>query len=208
MEILNHDNELNKLSEDVKNKDIRAIVIGASIGGPQVLQSIITALPHDIGIPIFIVQHMASEMTEKFAKRLDSLSKLKIKHALHGDIIKNNIIYIAKGGSHMEISPLKKIVLSDGEKVCGVRPSVDILFESASKVYKESLVSIILTGMGRDGAVGTINVKKRNGYCISQSEKSCISSGMIKSSNQTGDIDLILPLESIAKAIIIIAKSG
>lgn len=207
MQIIDYDDRLNKLDEEMRNRKVEAIVIGTSIGGPKALQEIISSLPQNIGIPIFIVQHMANEMTGNFAKRLNSLSKIRVKEARHGDIIEKDIVYIAKGGQHMEISSLKRIVLSNGELVCGVKPAVDVLFESAAKVYKAGLVSIILTGMGKDGAKGTKNIKKQRGYCITQSVETCLSPGMVRESNKTGDVDLILPLNKIASAIMIIAKS-
>lgn len=183
-------------------KRIQAIVIGASTGGPKSLHTIIKSLPQKLGVPIIIVQHMPVGFTKAFAKRLNNNSNIEVVEAIDGDNIERDKIYIAPGGFHLEISKDKKICLNTDKTIWGVRPAVDKLFISASKVYGSSLMSIILTGMGKDGANGTVEVKKMGGYTISEDESTCIIYGMPKMAYATGMVDIALPLKDIPLHIV------
>ena len=196
------EDKVNKLLNDLKGRVIRAIVIGTSTGGPKALDEIITKLPRDIGVPIFVVQHMAEDMIKTFVTRLNKKSDITVKEAEHGERIRKNIVYIAKGNYHMEVSNLDKIILNKDETVHGVRPAVDNLFKSCAKVYRDSLLSIVLTGMGKDGAAGTLEVKNKGGYCIVQSEESCLIYGMPKAAFNTGAVDLSLDIDIMADVIV------
>ena len=117
------------------NKKIDAVVIGASTGGPKALQVVLPNIESNIGVPVFVVQHMPKGFTKTFADRLDKLCKLKVVEAQDGMNIENNTIYIAQGGFHMIIGDDKRIKLNSEPPIWGVRPAVDKLFESAVKVY-------------------------------------------------------------------------
>jgi len=185
---------------------VEAVVIGASTGGPKALYTVITSLPETIGVPVFVVQHMPVGFTKAFADRLNSNSKIKVKEASDGDIIEKNTVYIAPGGYHMEVSNEKKIRLTTEPAIWGVRPAVDKLFFSATKVYGGKLVSAILTGMGRDGADGTVDVKKCGGFTISEDKTTCTIYGMPKAAFETGKVDLVLPIDTITSEIVKIVK--
>lgn len=190
-----------------KNKGkIQAVAIGASTGGPKALNEIITKLPEDLGVPIFIVQHMPVGFTKTFSERLDKHSALRVCEGFEGQIIGRNVVYIAPGGYHMEINKSKKITLTKESPLWGVRPAVDKLFITASEVYGDGLLTVVLTGMGRDGAEGTAFSKKNNGYCISQDEKSSLIYGMPRVAYETGCIDEVVPLEKMAEVISKIVK--
>lgn len=190
-----------------KNKGkIQAVAIGASTGGPRALNEIITKLPEDLGVPIFIVQHMPIGFTKTFSERLDKHSTLRVCEGFEGQIIGRNVVYIAPGGYHMEINKNKKIILTKEPPLWGVRPAVDKLFITASEVYGDGLLTVVLTGMGRDGAEGTAFSKKNNGYCISQDEKSSLIYGMPRAAYETGCIDEVVPLEKMAEVISKIVK--
>lgn len=189
-------------SSTFSKRKLEAVVIGASTGGPRALYSVITALPPNIGVPIFVVQHMPAGFTKAFADRLNSNSDLNVCEATHGQDIKKNNIYIAPGGYHMQIDKSKKIELNKDPAIWGVRPAVDKLFISASKVYGSSLLSVVLTGMGRDGANGTIEVKKNGGITISEHESTCTIYGMPKAAYETGMVDEVLPLNEIPLEIV------
>jgi len=182
-------------------RNIEAVVIGASTGGPKALYQVITALPDNIGVPVLVVQHMPVGFTKAFAERLNSNSKLKVVEASDGDLIENNIVYIAPGGYHMEIGSGKRIQLNTEPTIWGVRPAVDKLFISATKVYGARLLSIVLTGMGRDGAKGTTAIKDSGGVTIAEHESTCIIYGMPKAAFETGKVDEIVPLPNIADEI-------
>ncbi|RBP46789.1 CheB methylesterase domain-containing protein [Garciella nitratireducens] len=178
-----------------------AIAIGASTGGPKTLTKIIANLPENTQAPpIFIVQHMPKGFTTAFAQRLDDICSLKVVEAKNGEVIKKGHIYIAPGDFHMTIQKqeiVQEIVLDQREKHLGVRPSVDYLFSSAAKIYKEKLLSIILTGMGKDGTEGMKDTKKYGGVNIAQDQKSAIIFGMPGSAIESGVVDKVLSLEDI-----------
>ncbi|MGG7176610.1 protein-glutamate methylesterase/protein-glutamine glutaminase [Clostridium paraputrificum] len=188
------------------NFGVEAILVGASTGGPKALQKVLTKLDGDIGVPVLVVQHMPKGFTKAFAERLDNICKLKVVEAEEGMNIVRNTIYIAPGGFHMTIGENKRIKLDQDPTIWGVRPAVDKLFKSAVKVYGGKLISVILTGMGRDGANGTEDVKDSGGITISQSESTCIIYGMPKAAYETGKVDMVLPLEEIGGKITSLAK--
>lgn len=184
--------------ENVLGRNIEAVVIGASTGGPKALYQVITALPSDIGVPILVVQHMPVGFTKAFADRMNLNSKLKVTEARDGELIEKNVVYIAPGGYHMEVGSGKRIQLNTDPTIWGVRPAVDKLFISATKVYGAHLLSVILTGMGRDGAKGTAAIKDNGGITIVEHESTCIIYGMPKAAFETGKVDEIVPLPNIA----------
>ncbi|MEY8763071.1 MULTISPECIES: protein-glutamate methylesterase/protein-glutamine glutaminase [Clostridium] len=189
-------------------KNIDAVVIGASTGGPKALYSVITKFPEDMGVPVFVVQHMPSGFTKAFAERLDSNSDIKVMEAQDSMNAVKNTVYIAPGGFHMEVWRDKKIHLNKEPAIWGVRPSVDKLFLSASRVYGGNIISAVLTGMGRDGANGTVEIKKGGGITISEAESTCTIYGMPKAAYATGKVDLVLPVDKIASEILKIIKLG
>ena len=187
----------------IKNNDlqIKAIAIGASTGGPKALVSLIKELPGDLGVPIFIVQHMPAGFTTSLASRMDMESKLKVVEASDEMVIEKNVVYLAPGDYHMTVGN-KKIRLDKREKINGVRPSVDYLFESAAEIYTNNLLGVILTGMGKDGSLGMKRIKEFNGYNIAQDKESCTIFGMPQSAIKLGVVDEILNLNEISQRII------
>ncbi len=189
-----------------KNKKIDAVVIGASTGGPKALQEVLTKLPSDLGVPVFVVQHMPEGFTKVFSERLDKACNMKVLEAAEGMKISKDTIYIAKGGKHMTVGSNNVIHLNEEPPIWGVRPAVDKLFNSAIKVYGGNLISAILTGMGRDGADGTSNIKDSGGVTISEDKSTCTIYGMPKAAFETGKVDLVVPLNEIASKVIKIVK--
>lgn len=176
---------------------IKAVVIGASTGGPKALVSLIARLPEKIKTPIFIVQHMPKGFTASLANRMNNESKIKVVEAEHGMRIENNTVYLAPGDFHM-ILEKNRIMINSHEKVHGVRPAVDYLFSTAAPLYKENLLGIILTGMGKDGTAGMSTIKEFGGYNIAQSEETCVVYGMPGSAVSKGVVDEVLDLEDIS----------
>lgn len=189
---------------------INAIVIGSSTGGPRALYAVITKLPEDLGVPVFIVQHMPEGgFTKAFADRLNSNSRMKVQEASHLQPIEKNNVYVAPGGYHMEIKADNRIHLNREPSVWGVRPAADKLFSSAAEVFGPGLLSIVLTGMGRDGARGTEEVKKAGGTTISEDEATCVIYGMPKAAYETGMVDVVSPLDKISEEIIkLVCRDG
>ncbi|OFI06520.1 chemotaxis response regulator protein-glutamate methylesterase [Clostridium acetireducens DSM 10703] len=183
-------------------KTIEAVVIGASTGGPKALYKVITSLPKKFNVPVFVVQHMPAGFTKAFAERLDANSPIKVVEAKSGDLIVKDVVYIAPGGYHMEVGKDKRIHLNEDPPVWGVRPAVDKLFISASEVYGSNLLSVVLTGMGKDGADGTVKVKQAGGITLSEDESTCTIYGMPKAAFETGKVDRVFPINEIAEEII------
>lgn len=181
-------------------KNIKAVVIGASTGGPKALVSLISKLPKNLNIPIFIVQHMPKGFTTSFAARLDNESPVKVVEAMDGMAIESGTVYLAPGDYHMTLER-GKIKLNVGDKLHGVRPAVDYLFNSAANIYGDELLGIILTGMGRDGAEGMNTIKNNGGYNIAQNEETCVVYGMPSSAVARGVVHEILSLDDISTNI-------
>lgn len=189
-----------------RRSDIKAVVIGASTGGPRALQKVLTKLPKDLGVPVFVVQHMPVGFTKAFAERLNSLCEMRVVEAEDRMAISSNIIYIAKGGKHMKISQSKEVKLTDEDAIWGVKPAVDKLFYSAAEVYGGKLLSVILTGMGRDGALGTTEIKKAGGSTIAEDASTCVIYGMPKAAYETGKVDEVVALDKIPERIVEIVR--
>ena len=182
--------------------NIKAVAIGASTGGPKALYIVITNFPEHLGVPVFVVQHMPAGFTKAFAERLDNNSKIKVLEASDNEIINKDTVYIAPGGYHMTVQNDGRIHLNTEPPLWGVRPSVDKLFFSASNVYGDSLVSAVLTGMGKDGSNGTAEIKKNGGITIAEDESTCTIYGMPKAAYETGFVDQMLPINKIANTIV------
>lgn len=205
-----NDNQNESLSKNKniipKNKRIDAVVIGASTGGPKALQKVLTNLPENLGVPVFVVQHMPEGFTKVFSERLNKVCQMNVVEAEDGMKIRNDTIYIAKGGSHMTVGHNNTIYFNEEPPIWGVRPAVDKLFDSAIKVFGSNILSVVLTGMGRDGANGTKNIKDNGGVTISEDKSTCTIYGMPKAAFETGKVDLVLPLDQVCDNIIKIVK--
>jgi len=172
------------------------IVIGASVGGPRTITTILKEIPPSIRAPILVVQHLSAHFTEAFAENLNSECNLKIKVAKDGDLLQNGIGYIAPGDMHMEISVKNSkpsLKLYKGKPVNFCMPSIDVLFFSAAKIYRSRTMGILLTGMGSDGVNGLGAIQNVGGKTIAESEETCILYAMPKFAAEKGLADFILP---------------
>ncbi len=183
------------------NAATRVVVLGSSTGGPNTLQSIISALPEDLKSAILVVQHMPKEFTRSLAFRLDETCKLPVKEVEDGDIIKEGEVLVARGGYHMIVESNKRIKLLDGPKRFGVKPAVNMTMISASEVFGSNAIGILLTGMGHDGAFGMKTIKKRGGNTIAQDSSSSVIYGMPKAAVDLGAVDKLLPTKKIPQTI-------
>lgn len=156
------------------------IAIGASTGGTESTLEVLRTLPEQMP-PIVIVQHMPPGFTKLYAERLNKICSIKIKEAEDGETIKPGHAYIAPGGTQMRLLNLAgmyKLKCQGSELVSGHCPSVDALFKSVAEVSKLKNIGIILTGMGKDGAVGLLEMKKKGAYTFGESPESCVVYGM------------------------------
>jgi two-component system chemotaxis response regulator CheB len=181
------------------------IVIGSSTGGTEALRELLTALPPKMP-PILVAQHMPEMFTHSFAVRLDGLSKLQVREAQDGERLQEGHVYIAPGHSHLMIKAAHTIgfatALSGGDPVNRHRPSVDVLFRSAANVAGKNCIGVILTGMGRDGANGMLEMRHAGAYNIAQDEASCVVFGMPKEAIANGSTHEVLPLKAIANRLV------
>ena len=184
---------------------IKAVVVGSSTGGPPVLEEIFSKLSNSLSIPIIVAQHMPEQFTKSLAERLNQHCACSADLASHGAILSSPGIHIAQGGSHIKPTRIAggKIVARLVDSVPGAiyRPSVDLLFETASEIFGESLLAIQLTGMGADGAKGAEAIKKAGGQIIAQSAASCVVYGMPKAVIDQGHADQILNPKEIRDLI-------
>jgi two-component system chemotaxis response regulator CheB len=187
-------------------KKINAVVVAASTGGPMALCQLCSTLPQTFPVPIMVVQHNTSGFDQGFVQWLNDYSRLEIHLAKEGTIPVEGSIYIAPTDKHMIINQTG-IVLDYGELINNQRPSADALFKSASVTFGDSLVSVVLTGMGNDGAEGTRTVKNAGGITIAQNEASSMIFGMPQAAIETNCVDFILPLNEIADKLISITAS-
>jgi two-component system chemotaxis response regulator CheB len=174
-------------------------VIGISTGGPQALSEVLPLLAPPI-FPILVVQHMPAQYTRIFAERLNRYCTLTVKQAEEGDLVLPDHVLIAPGGLHMMLSgdsPWVHVVLSDQPPVSGHRPSVDVLFESAAKVYRSAAVSLLMTGMGRDGVEGCKAILAAGGLALGQDEDTSAVYGMNKAAFLEGAVKAQFALEAL-----------
>ncbi len=184
----------------------KLVLIASSTGGPKALEYVIPKLDGSKPMAVLLVQHMPPKFTASLAERLDKVSSLKVIEAKDGEPIIAGHCYVAPGDYHMEISDydgVPVIALNKKDKLWGVRPSADILFESVAKVYSKPVITAVLTGMGKDGSKHILNVKNknRNNIVITQNKETCVVYGMPKSVDQTGATDFSLPIDEIADKI-------
>jgi two-component system chemotaxis response regulator CheB len=179
------------------------LVIGISTGGPQALSQVFPLLQPPVP-PILVVQHMPAQFTRVFAERLDRCSPLSIKEARDGDAVVPNQVLIAPGGRHMVLvghSPRIRVSLTDDPPVSGHKPSVDVLFESAARVYQSATIGIMMTGMGRDGVDGCKAVLAAGGFTLGQDEATSVVYGMNKAAFLEGALKAQFPLDELAAII-------
>lgn len=183
----------------------KLIVVGVSTGGPKALEILFKQLPERLPMPMVIVQHMPERFTAKLATSLQKLVKMQVVETFHGQKLQANSIYIAKGGEHLLLShdSGQMSFLSNKEApVQSCRPSVDVFFKSvALECPEENILSLVLTGMGQDGADGMEDLKKKRCYSITQDQDSCIVYGMPKAVVDRGLSDRQMSLEEIANFI-------
>jgi two-component system chemotaxis response regulator CheB len=160
------------------NTEIKLVVIGASTGGPIALQTILSNLPENFPIPILIVQHISNGFSAGFAEWLGSTSKNPVCIATHGEIMRPGVVYLAPDDRHVKTVKNNHIELSEDASEYSMRPSISYLFRSVVKEYGAHAVGILLTGMGRDGAIELLQMRQAGSITIAQNEESSVIFGM------------------------------
>jgi two-component system, chemotaxis family, protein-glutamate methylesterase/glutaminase len=181
----------------------KLIIVGASTGGTEAIREVLVPLPPDAPA-VLIAQHMPPGFTKSFAQRLNGLCRITVKEAEHGERVLPGHAYIAPGHAHLLLarSGANYIAhLSDEPPVNRHRPSVDVLFRSAAQHAGKNAIGVILTGMGRDGAAGLLDMRRAGAYTLAQDEASCIVFGMPREAIALGAADDIAPLADMSRRV-------
>ena len=187
------------------------VVIGTSTGGPNALSTVLPKIPLDFPVPILIVQHMPPIFTTHLASRLNQLSKIHVHEAAEGDLLTPGGAWIAPGNFHMTLrrqGAQLKAVLNQEQPENSCRPAVDVLFRSASELFGPNVLSVVMTGMGQDGARSCGTIRQAGGRVVVQDEATSVVWGMPGAVANAGHAHQIVPLQRIADEIILQTQSG
>lgn len=194
-------NETTKLE---KNSTAKIIAIGASTGGTEATLTILKELPEDVP-GILVTQHMPAGFTKMYADRLNRICAMEVREAADGDRIEKGLALIAPGEKQMKLSKDDKgyfVTCRVGERVSGHCPSVDVLFNSVAETTGKNSVGIILTGMGKDGAQGLLNMKRSGAFTIGQDEKSSVVYGMPMVAYNIGAVTVQAAIDNVSDVLI------
>lgn len=210
-------------SSDNENVDIKTVVfpeeidsvfsavcVGSSAGGPKALSKLISKLPEKFPYPVFIVQHIPEFFTSYLTESLNRKSQILVKEAVHEEIARPGVVYVAPGGCHMRLrkigSNIKIVMDYEFPNVSGARPSVDVLMESAATFLQSNAVGIILSGMGQDGAHGLMKMKEAGAVTLVQDRTSSLVYGMASTALKLGAADYVVDIDTIPEFILYSAQ--
>lgn len=190
----------------------KLVAIGTSTGGPVALQRILTNLPADFPLPIILIQHMPAAFTGAFAQRLNTLAKIEIKEAADNDVLRPGVAYLAPGGKQMLVegsdSQARLRIKEDDSPRITFKPSVDVTFATAARIFQDKVLAVVLTGMGADGREGARMLKQAGSRIWAQDEASCVVYGMPQAIAAAGLMDLEVSLNEVAGRLITEVKHG
>lgn len=180
-------------------------VMGASAGGPKAVQRILSELPADFRVPLAICQHMTAGVTEAWTAHLDETCALRVVEATHGAPFSAGVVYIAPAGRHLRIRGTAHkpwcSLERDFADVLHV-PSIDFMLSSAAETFGHRTLGVLLTGMGADGALGMLAIRRAGGYTIAEADSTAFMSSMPRSAEELGAVSEVLPLDQIATAMV------
>ena len=190
------------------------VAIGVSTGGPAALDRVLAALPGSFPIPVLVVQHMPELFTALLAERLNSCCRLPVREAAEGDAVRPGSIWIARGNWHMEVlAPASAAApptlhLTQSPPVNHCRPAVDMLFASLAAVYRQSVLAVILTGMGSDGLAGCRLLRAAGSTVLAQDQATSTVWGMPGAVTAAGLANRVLPLDAVGPEIVRLASGS
>ncbi|OHB27030.1 MAG: chemotaxis response regulator protein-glutamate methylesterase [Desulfuromonadaceae bacterium GWB2_53_15] len=185
---------------------IDIVAIGASTGGPPALQNIFSSFEKKYPFAVVVSQHMPAGFTRAFAERLNRSSQFEVKEAEDGDHVLHGKILIAPGGFNLvlEVNAGQVVVrIVSPTQADRYVPSVDVMLESCASIYRKRMIAVILTGMGNDGSKGVRSVKEQGGYIIAESDQTAVVYGMPREAVATGLVDRVVPLQRVAREILL-----
>jgi two-component system chemotaxis response regulator CheB len=183
---------------------LSAVIIGASAGGPQAIETVLKELPADFPAPIAVCQHMMEGTTGLWAERLDRVCQIEVTEAKSGEAFSAGRAYVAPAGVHMRIrGTFERPTVSLERDFADVMhvPSIDFLMSSAATLYGGRVLGVLLTGMGSDGALGLLAIRRVGGVTLAQSEGTAFMPSMPKAANELGAAGEVVPLDRMAKVI-------
>lgn len=190
------------------------VIIGASTGGPPVLEELVGAIPEDFPAAMLIVQHMPRAFTASLAQRLDRIAQIPVREAAEGDALEPGLILVAPGDAHIAFEAVEdtprtvyRIHLTYDDPVHGMRPSVDVAMQRAVKTFRGPMTGVLLTGMGEDGRDGMVDIRRSGGTTIVQEPSSCVVDGMVRSAIEAGCVEHVLAPEDIPARLTELARS-
>lgn len=181
---------------------IRIVAVGASTGGPQVLQTIFSALPANFPCPIICVQHISQGFLSGLIEWLDAQCHLRVKIASHGEVALPSTIYFPQENTHLTLDNQGRLIYVYTPPVDGHKPSVTVTFDSVARHYGHSALGVLLTGMGADGAAGLESIMRAGGTTLVQDEASCIVFGMPRQAILRGAAHYVLPPDELTRSLI------
>lgn len=190
-----------KPRQPVDEHHLSIFAIASSTGGPQALGAILGALPDDFPCPVLVAQHISEGFATGFAQWLDLNCHLTVRLAQEGDVLMPGVVYISPSESNLVVTKWGTLSLAVREQKQIYHPSCDLLLSSVAEVYGKRAIGIILTGMGRDGAVGMGRIAEAGGYTLAQDEASSIVYGMNKEAIQSGCIHKVISLSNLASVM-------
>ncbi len=188
-----------------RQQRLAVLAIGASTGGPRVLEQILSKLPDNLPIPVLIVQHIAPGFVQALAESLNRKCKIPVKVARHGEPLVRGEILLAPGECHLTVREKDQkmvVALNDGPPENSCRPAVDVLFRSVAESYGPSVLGVVLTGMGSDGLVGARAIREQGGHVLVQDQASSVVWGMPGVIAQAQLADLVLNPEQLTQEIL------
>jgi len=187
-------------SKYAKKRRCRLVVIGASTGGPSAVRTLLSELPAGFPTPIIVTQHIEEGFDTGYAEWLNEATELKIRIAKPLDRITPGEVIIAPATHHL-ICRGTALLWDDGPRIDNQKPSVDKMFISAVKTFGSDVIGVLLTGMGRDGAKGCLEIFKCGGETLVQNEESSMIFGMPKAAIEIGGASMIVPLTEMAREL-------
>lgn len=185
----------------------KVAVLAASLGGPQVLGKILSALPEDFPVPILVVQHIAAGFVAGFAEWLNQKTSLKVQVAFPGALPQAGEVWVAPPENNMQVTHMGAIVLLPLQAKQSYHPSCDILMSSVARSYGKEAIGVILTGMGDDGVKGLLQMKTEGGLTIAQDRLSCTVDSMPSLAVESRAADYVMDIDQISETLIRVTQT-
>lgn len=184
-----------------RHPPVDLIVVGASTGGPRAIAEVLAGLPANLPCPVIVVQHLPAGFTQSLGRRLNEICPLDVAEAHAGQRLRPGLVLLAPGDFHLTLQG-SRVLLDQGPRRHGVRPSIDTTLESVARGFHGIALAIILTGMGDDGMQGSRALKATGGMVWAEDESTCVIYGMPRAVIEAGLADAVLPVNQIARGIV------